>query len=61
MSIFEPGEGAEGMLKWILWALVFLFVVWFVTGGPERYKKLKPGPFEEPPPPPVVTEGATQD
>ena len=57
MAIPKPGggggEGVEGMLKWLFGFLIVLFFVWLVTGGPERYRKLKPGPFEPTPPPPA--------
>jgi len=49
MSIWEPPHEPEGLLKWFLGFLIFLFIVWFFTGGPERLKKEKIGPFVEPP------------
>jgi hypothetical protein len=61
MAIPKPGgggDGVEGTLKWILGVLVFLFIAWLVTGGPERYQQLKPKPFEEPPSPPTVLRQA---
>ena len=52
----EPPLEPENFLKWFIGFLVLLFIIWLITGGPERFKKEEPGPFIEPPPPPVGSE-----
>ncbi|PCI21392.1 hypothetical protein COB64_00750 [Candidatus Wolfebacteria bacterium] len=47
----------EKFLKWIIGFLIALFILWFLTGGPERFQEGKEGPFIEPPAP--LSDGST--
>ncbi len=42
-----PVGDALSDLKWLIAFLVVLWIVWFFTGGPDRYLKSKP--FLKPP------------
>ena len=37
-------------LKWLIFILIGLWLVWFFTGGPQRYESQQ-GPFIKPPAP----------
>ena len=42
------GDTAGSHLNWVLFILVALWLVWFFTGGPQRYES-RNGPFIKPP------------
>jgi len=42
-------EDSMNTFKWLIGIFILLFILWFFTGGPERFKKEKPGPFLKPP------------
>jgi hypothetical protein len=47
--MIEIPHEPEKLLKWLIGFFIFLWIVWFFTGGPERFDKQKP--FLKPPPP----------
>jgi hypothetical protein len=51
MSSHGHGGGdAWSHLKWLIFALIVLWFVWFFTGGPQRYES-QSGKFIKPPAP----------
>ena len=45
----DHGSGPLGELKWFFLVLIVLWIVWYYTGGPERFRESTP--FIKPLPP----------
>lgn len=45
--MLEPSHDPEKFLKWLIGFMILLFLIWLVTGGPERLKEEGAEPFIE--------------